>query len=608
MNSGGRRIGRRLVAALLAVLLVPLSALVISGEISRRSIDGVEAATAQLVAQSGETLEQTQRSVAALVNFNTKAQVLGVAEAIDLAMALSPELTADPTKLADEVEVFKLVRTTVVGRAGFVCIADLATKRILLHKEVDAATLRDVPGLENAIEKTELAASLSRERASAMHARGLAGWRRSFTYEDPSDGGRYWVLVPLKKDSLLVAGMTTRAGLADSVEMDVAKTVQTAKRYLGEVQARTAAVHATFRATLVLAVVLGGIVVLGGLVYVRRRFLRPIGDLTATALAVQRGDLHVRSHVESKDEFELLSRAVNDMLERITAQLEELERFSAELEHRVIERTEELRRAQAQVLHSEKLAVVGTLTAGIMHEINNPVNFVSGATFTLGREVERLLGLLEEQLDPADWQTEEGRALRGGLDKIGESARLIAQGSDRISSIVTSLRAFARAQDRRAVVDLREGLESTLVLAKPLVKERIVVHREYGDLPAIECNPGEVNQVFMNLVVNAAQAIPDKGEIWIRTALLGDRVMVEIADSGPGVPDALRSRIFDPFFTTKEVGQGTGMGLSICAQIVQAHGGKLEVGDRPGGGASFRVILPVSAPGPSTGQHRIAPA
>ncbi|MCZ7627230.1 MAG: ATP-binding protein [Candidatus Methylomirabilis sp.] len=153
---------------------------------------------------------------------------------------------------------------------------------------------------------------------------------------------------------------------------------------------------------------------------------------------------------------------------------------------------------------------------------------------------------------------------------------------------------FARTDDVAPVaVDLHEGIETTLSLLTKEYKNRITVHREYGNLPQVECHPGRINQVFMNLLLNAAQAIPEKGDIWISTASQGEKVSIVIKDTGCGIPEAHLAKIFDPFFTTKKVGQGMGLGLSLSYGIIQQHGGAMRVSSHNGQGTEFTVELPV---------------
>ena len=285
------------------------------------------------------------------------------------------------------------------------------------------------------------------------------------------------------------------------------------------------------------------------------------------------------------------------------------------LDRRVHERTAELeetlatlRRAQAQMVESEKMASLGLLTAGVAHEINNPVNFLIGSVGPLRRDVEDILGLLErfERAGEAlAWAgpLAEVDAARQGVDvgyakaEIAQLLSGIEEGSRRTAEIVRGLRTFARADrggfQRASPI---EGLESTLALVREQYHPRIRIVREYGTVPEIECQPGQLNQVFMNLLTNAIQAIEGEGEIRIAADRVGDGVRIAIHDSGAGMSAEVRTRIFEPFFTTKPVGVGTGLGLSITFGIVERHGGKVEVESEPGEGTTFTLTLPLEQP------------
>jgi signal transduction histidine kinase len=215
----------------------------------------------------------------------------------------------------------------------------------------------------------------------------------------------------------------------------------------------------------------------------------------------------------------------------------------------------------------------------------------------------RLKGVIEayETLDlpdgPAHQRLAElktGVRLDQTLQTLDELIASCKRGTERITRIVMDLRTFARADDVTPVpVDLHEGIETTLSLLEKEYRDRITVHREYGSLPQVECHPGQINQVFMNLLLNAAQAIPETGEVWIRTIPHGDKVIIVIKDNGCGIPKANLAKIFNPFFTTKKVGEGMGLGLSISYGIIQKHGGNLRVSSHDRQGTEFTVELPV---------------
>jgi signal transduction histidine kinase/nitroreductase len=255
-------------------------------------------------------------------------------------------------------------------------------------------------------------------------------------------------------------------------------------------------------------------------------------------------------------------------------------------------RAEELAAAQARLVQQAKMASLGQLVAGVAHEINTPLGAVVSNNDLFLRCFARLRVRATELGLDAD------PIVRRDLQAVEELSEVTRTACERITDIVRELRTFARLDEAdRKAVDLHEGIESTLLLINHILKGRIDVRRDYGTLPAVECHPNQLNQVFMNLLVNAAQAISGEGRITVRTRhdAAAGRVTVAVSDSGHGIkPDHL-SRIFDPGFTTKGAGVGTGLGLSICYQIVEAHGGEITVASEAGKGTTFTVALPVAA-------------
>jgi two-component system NtrC family sensor kinase len=274
-----------------------------------------------------------------------------------------------------------------------------------------------------------------------------------------------------------------------------------------------------------------------------------------------------------------------------------------------------LRSAQAQLLQAERLASIGQLAAGVAHEINNPIGYVFSNFGTLEAYLARLFEMLAayrqaEAALPGSAVAARLAALRERveLDYLMQDIPLLMaeskEGLSRVRKIVQDLKDFSRVDTHQDWVwaSLHQGIDSTLNIVANEIKYRADVKREYGDLPDIECLPSELNQVFLNLLVNAAQAIgPERGLIVVRSGTAGDKVWVEIEDNGSGIAPEHQARVFDPFFTTKPVGRGTGLGLSLAYGIVHKHHGRIDVRSEPGRGTCFRVTLPVRRPGAAGG-------
>lgn len=250
-----------------------------------------------------------------------------------------------------------------------------------------------------------------------------------------------------------------------------------------------------------------------------------------------------------------------------------------------------LRLTQGHLIQSEKMASLGMLVAGIAHEINTPIGAVSSMHNTLVRAMEKLAAMFDQTCEQG---REETRKIQETLKVIQEANRVIISGTERVVNIVRRLRSFARLDEAEVkTVNIHEGIEDTLTLIHHEIKHSITVKKNFGELPLCSCYPGRLNQVFLNLLINARQAIKDKGEITITTYLKNNRAHIEFTDTGAGIPPENLSRIFDPGFTTKGVGVGTGLGLAICYQIMQDHRGEIKVSSEVGVGTKFTVILPL---------------
>jgi len=252
----------------------------------------------------------------------------------------------------------------------------------------------------------------------------------------------------------------------------------------------------------------------------------------------------------------------------------------------------ELKNAQIQLVQSEKMASLGMLVAGIAHEINTPIGAVNSMHDTLLRSIQKLKDILRKR--PTEIDQEDAR-LSEILKTLDDANKVIESGTERVMTIVKRLRSFARLDEAELkTVDIHEGIEDTLTIIHHQIKHNITIIKNYGSLPKIACFPGQLNQVFLNLLINASQAIADKGEITISTGRENSKIRIEFADNGIGIPPEKIGRVFDPGFTTKGVGVGTGLGLSICYQIIENHHGKIEVESEVGKGAKFIITLPTN--------------
>jgi len=302
------------------------------------------------------------------------------------------------------------------------------------------------------------------------------------------------------------------------------------------------------------------------------------------------------------------------MTQLAAAQLTQLEAAVEERTREIVSTSEALqaeiverKHLQGQLVQSEKLASIGQLAAGVAHEINNPIGYIFSNFGTLERYLAQLFEMLAayERAEPsvgppeiaARWrELREQVELEFLKDDIPTLMRESKQGIERVRQIVQDLKDFSRVDSTQEWqwANLHHGIDSTLNVVASEIKYRADVVKEYGAIPDIECLPSQINQVVMNLVVNAAHAMgEERGRITIRTGAQDDEVWLEVADTGSGIaPDTL-NRIFEPFFTTKPVGKGTGLGLSLSYGIVQRHEGRIEVDSRVGQGSTFRVTLPI---------------
>jgi len=266
----------------------------------------------------------------------------------------------------------------------------------------------------------------------------------------------------------------------------------------------------------------------------------------------------------------------------------------------------ELKREQQKILQQEKMATIGQLAAGVAHEINNPIGFIGSNLTTLAKYLQRVLQFMEFQDGLLNTETfagvmEQSQRKRKELKVdfiLDDSKALIEEsheGIERVKKIVQDLKSFSRVdQSECKLTNINDCLESTINIVWNEIKYKATLTRDFGEIPLLKCYPQQLNQVFTNLLVNAAQAIDKDGEILARTSLEGDTVAISISDTGTGIPEEVLQKIFEPFFTTKPVGVGTGLGLSISYDIVKKHGGDMAVESRPGEGTCFTIRLPLA--------------
>jgi signal transduction histidine kinase len=308
---------------------------------------------------------------------------------------------------------------------------------------------------------------------------------------------------------------------------------------------------------------------------------------------------HVALAVDRAESFQMIEELTRGLEDKVRVRTEQLRAANEELQAAY----RDLQATQVQLIQREKMASVGQLVAGVAHELNNPIGFVYSNVGTLDDFVKRLRAILdvyraiplaEAQQASVDEQYKQLK-VDYALKYVDSMIEGIREGAERARKIVRDLRVFARTDtDVWQAVDLHAEIESSLTLVNHLLKERVTVHRKFGPVPAVECVRSQIDQVFLNLLANAAQAITGPGVITIETRTEDGCAVVAVSDTGPGIPSDVMGRIFDPFFTTKPVGEGTGLGLSISYEIVKKHGGEIRAESPAGGGATFTVRLPLT--------------
>ncbi len=299
----------------------------------------------------------------------------------------------------------------------------------------------------------------------------------------------------------------------------------------------------------------------------------------------------------------------------------ELEKLNSSLEERVSDRTQELssaynelKESQVQLVQAEKMSSLGELVAGISHEINTPLWYLTSNATVVQERLESLAEFttigesmiaaarsgesVREKITQGlkDMQRMFADGLKDDLDEANDLVQDSIDGLGDLTELAQGLKDFSRLdRAQQGEFDVHEGLDKTLLIAKNKLKSKVSVHKHYGEVPKIHCSPSQINQIFLNLLTNAADAIDENGEILVRTWSEDGKVHISIADTGCGIEEDVLPKIWNPFFTTKEVGKGTGLGLSIVNRIVSSHGGELQVESEVGKGTNITVVLPIKA-------------
>jgi len=354
------------------------------------------------------------------------------------------------------------------------------------------------------------------------------------------------------------------------------------------------------------------------MIFLGRILLAPLKDLMEATRKIASGDLNFRLTVKTRDEIEDLAKSFNQMIQDLDKTTTSVDNMNKE----IIERNkaqEELKRTyddltamQSQLIQSEKMASIGQLAAGVAHEINNPLGFISNNMEILQQYVDhylKIIRLMEDlQKSINEQNIEKARStiteferfsqeinLPYVVNDVGNLLRHTQRGLERVRKIVLDLRAFAReGSERMEETKIEEIIDSILGIVQSELKYKAELRKNYGDTPMIKCSPQRLGQVFINFLVNSAQAIEEKGVIEIKTYSQNGYVYVDVSDTGKGISPENIKKVFDPFFTTKPVGQGTGLGLSVSYEIIMKHKGEIKVQSELGRGSTFTVMLPMA--------------
>ncbi len=341
-----------------------------------------------------------------------------------------------------------------------------------------------------------------------------------------------------------------------------------------------------------------------------RQVTKPIEELVTGVWEFSKGNLEYRTSIKTDDEIGILAKTFNYMAEKLNELYTSLEKKVRERTAQLSSKNEELNRAyeelkdaQALLVHNEKMRSLGELVAGVAHELNNPINFIYGNMTHLNEYSENLIAIISkyEEIEKTfeNGNFDEIKKFKDEIEydfikeDIQELIKSCIEGAERSKHIVLELKDFSRL-DQGVIkeIDVNESIDSTLNILSNKYKNRVNIEKGYGELPMLNCHAGQLNQVFMNVLDNAAQAIEENGKVCIKTGVEDDNIVIIIEDTGTGIDEEVLPKIFDPFFTTKAVGSGSGLGLSISYKIVKSHNGTIDVESEKGKGTKFTIKIP----------------